>query len=356
MCFNAYEKKKVYLKDFIIYAIILGLIVYIMYKDLRHVADNQFLSKLSTFIGSVTIILFGVIGIFEFAYDNGLNLIVPNSFINYKEDRAKKQMECYIEKYFKEELHIIKQYNNERVSFFLAQLGLSQHDFELIKEEIVSIKMMPLNNLQQAQEKMIKILKSGNIIFDQTESESKRLVYKKVRYFINFTDIMYVKDYSDELEDCLIMLLREILNMELNRINNIIIPSSSNRMLGFGIGQKLGKAIINVTKDSHIFEDQYWEGHFDSSKQNYGVVIHDVLVTGEQIVNSIKKIEKECVVNYVFCLIERTDHKGKKILEENGYKVYSLLQLSDSELKCFFKDEKQCFLKKIGLNFKKKSK
>ncbi len=320
-----------HLRDVLIYGMLVFLIVYLGYKDLKISSDGEFLDRLSGYIGSVLIILFGVVGLFEFAYDNGLTLMIPISFVNYKEKNIRKQMKYYIESYLEEELHIINQYNNERISFFLSQLGLSQYDFELVKEQLVSIKMMPLSSISDAEEKMIKILSSGNILFKQDKCESKKLVYKKVKYYVNFIDIMYIREYNDELSDCLIMLLRETLHLELNDINKIIIPHSGNRMLGVSIGQKLGKAIINVTEKAHIFEDQCWEGHFDESRKNCGVVIHDVLVTGEQIIESIDKVKEHCIVKYVFCLINRIDCCGKKTLEDKGFKVFSLVNLSDDD-------------------------
>lgn len=331
---NMFEiKNKIHIKDVFIYGMLTILIIYLGYKDFKFSSEGEFLDRLSGYIGSVLIILFGVVGLFEFAYDNGLTLMLPVSFIDYKKKNIKKQMKYYIENYLKEELHIINQYNNERISFFLSQLGLSQYDFELLKEQLVSIKMMPLSSISDAEEKMIKIISSGNILFKQNTCESKKLVYKEVQYFVNFIDIMYIREYNDELSDCLIMLLREKLRLELNDINKIIIPHSGNRMLGVSIGQKLGKAIINVTEKAHIFEDQCWEGHFDDSRKNYGIIVHDVLVTGKQIIESIDKIKEHCIVKYVFCLINRVDMDdcGTKALEDKGIKVFSLINLSDSD-------------------------
>lgn len=81
---------------------------------------------------------------------------------------------------------------------------------------------------------------------------------------IDLTNIMYVKDYSSELVDCMIMLVKETLGTDLGHISKVIVPCRGNRMIGFGVGEKLGKAIINVTQYARVFEDQCWEGNFDS--------------------------------------------------------------------------------------------
>lgn len=319
-------------RETIIYLIIIALLIALGFQDLHQIEDGELLDELSKYIGTVSIILFGVIGLFEFAYDNGLLLFVPPSFIKYKEKKAKKQMKFYIESYLKEELSIINQYNNERIAFFLSQLGLSQREFEAVKSHIISLKMMPLKDLKDAEEKLRNIIKVCNIVTNQEKCESKKLLYNKVKYYINFIDIMYIKEYRDELSACLIMLLKNEMSNELNNINKIIIPYSSNRMLGYGVGERIGKSVINVTREPYIFSNQCWEGDFDNESKNHGIVIHDVLVTGAQVLESIKKIEEHCLVNDVFCLVERKDYSGRTDLENKGYKVHSLLALSDADI------------------------
>jgi len=326
---------KIYLKDVIIYLFFIAIIVLIGYQDFKKIDEGHFLDELSSFIGIVVVILFGIIGLFEFAYDNGLFLLVPTTFINFKNKKSKELVSYSIDKFLKEELQLFSLYDKERIAFFLSQLGISQSEFESIKRHLLSIKLMPLKNIDDAKDKLKEIIYSCNgndyVIIDQEKCESHKLVYKKVRYFIDLTNIMFIKDYSDEIVDCLIMLIKESISNELDDINRIIIPYNSNRLLGFYTGEKIGKSIINVTKTPYIYEDQKWEGRFDNRKNN-AIVIHDVLVTGEQVINSINIVNKQCEINYIFCLVNRIGYTGKEMLEKSGYKVFSLLDISDDEI------------------------
>ncbi len=318
------------IKDIIIYSVVMAILVITGYYCLKDVSKTDFLFELSSYIGTIVIILFGIIGIFDFANTNGLNFLVPHSYEVYIEEKYKKRVSKAIEYFVSSEVGYMDQYSNNRISFFLDQLGLTQNDFELLKTKIVSIKMLPLKNINDAKKKLEEIIYTGKIISKQSGPTTK-LVYKKVDYFIDFTNIAYVDDYCNELTDILMMLIQENIAGELSNINKIIVPHSSNRLLGISVSKKLGKSIINVTKEPRIFNDEFWEGNFDEG-MNKGIVIHDVLVTGDQILESLDRINSRCNVKYIFCLINRTDYEGKKKLEDAGYTVFSLIDLNDDDL------------------------
>lgn len=319
------------LKDILIYSLILFCIIVIGHNSLKDIPKESLLLELSSYIGTIVIILFGFVGIFDFAYTNGLYFLVPSSYEKHINKKYNKIITYGINNFVNSNFEYLNQYDNTRISLLLNQLGISQNDFNLLKIKIIEIKMLPLKTLSDAKVKLKKIINNNDIIIKQDEYSSNQLVYKKVKYFINLTNISYIDDYCNELVDILIMLIKETIPNELNHINKIIIPYNSNRLLGLGTAKQLGKSVVNVTQEPKIFKNECWEGVFDKT-YNEGIIVHDVLVTGEQIIKSLDKINTHCTVKYIFCLINRTDNIGKKEIESKGYKVFSVLDIHDDQL------------------------
>lgn len=321
-----------YIKDVIIYLFTLVILVVVGYNYLKDIEVTDLLNELSSYVGTVVIILFGIIGIMDFALSNGLKFLVPKSYENYVYNKERKLIKSVLNDFLHTEIGFLTEYGNSRIAFFLEQLGLSQNDFLSLQSKLITIKLLPIKDCVDAREKLKKIIYECKLIVNQEELESNRLIYKKVKYFINLANIVYIDDYCAELVDCMGMLISETIPNELNGINKIIVPYDGNNMLGLELSKKLGKSIINVTKSPKIFSDEMWIGNFNGTN-NEGIVILDVLVTGDQVLKSIKSINSHCVIKYVFALINRTDHDGKEVLERAGYKVFSLMDICDDDIK-----------------------
>lgn len=320
------------IKDTVIYLLIFIIIAIIAATYFKNSTSADILEKTSAFIGMMVVILFGILGVFDFLLDNGLYFIVPNSYVEYKEDKQRKQTKKYLDEFFIKETEYFMQYGNKRIEYFLGQLGLTRSEFEEVKLNILRIKLLPLSNIEDARNKIQCILSQRNVVLSQRNVPSTKLVYKEVKYFANFVDIMYSDDYANEISDCLVLLIKDILKKNLTKINKVVIPYNSNFLLGLGVSRKINIPMVRITEKPNILFDQSWEGSFKVNEETTVIIVHDVLVTGDQVIKSIEKIPNSCSVIAIFCLINRLDYNGKSMLESKGYTVHSLVELSDSDL------------------------
>ncbi len=328
------KKGQLKIKDIIIYSIIvllLGFIAFLFFKDAK---QDDILDSITQYIGTLVTILLGVIGIFEFAYDNGLTLLVPNSFENYKEKKLNEQTKHYLKEFFNHEAEYFSQHSNSRITFFLNQLGLSKNQFEQLKLNVFEIKLLPLRNLSDAENKIRKIIQKGNIVLSQDGKDSNDLVYKEVKYFLNFTDIMFIDDYYTQIIDCLSYLIMQKTKEEKFNYNRILVSNRGNFLLGMGISQKLNTALIKITESPLIFSSKSWIGNFSENNQDCAIIVHDVLVSSKQIKESIKIVEQKTKICAIFCIVNRLDCTGEKQFAEeyDNIPIYSLLKLDDNAI------------------------
>ena len=108
------------------------------YMDMINVCSKIGINEIFTFIGAVAFVLFGVVGIYEFAYINGLRFLDPPAFIKYKEINYLKQAEKMMEMYYKRDIKFIQEYENERTEFLLRALGIDEEQFRYVNYEIIS--------------------------------------------------------------------------------------------------------------------------------------------------------------------------------------------------------------------------
>lgn len=323
-----------YIRDIIIYSAIIIALVIIGIYFFRDVSEKNILDKVVQYIGSFVTILFGAIGVIEFAYDSGLFALVPTTFERYKKKKLKEQTKLYLNDFFIREAEFFSLHSNNRITYLLNQLGLSYNQLDQLKMAILSVKLMPLKNIDDAKDKLKEIIKSANIILSQDKMISDDLIYKQVKYFINLTDVMFIDDYRSEITDCLAYLICEISNKEKINYTRIAISHSGNFLLGTSVSEKLTTALIRVTKQPLILNSKSWIGNFSDNSVDTTIFVHDVLVTGDQIIESVKKIEKKTKVVAIFCLISRLDFNGKnEISDKLGIPVYSLLELDDEKIK-----------------------
>ena len=169
------------------------------------------------------------------------------------------------------------------------------------------------------------------ILIDQSKDDNEKYTYGKVQYYVNFNDLMYSKSFAEEISHVLTFFIREK-EKEIKKITKVIIPYDGNFILGFEVGQNLGKSLIKIRpKDGKIEKDKPWEGTLDFSDQV--IIIHDVLVTGDQILEAINKIRKKCKkIIGIYCLIRRKDFP-QNLEKLKGFKVESILEVNDDDIK-----------------------
>lgn len=158
---------------------------------MAQIASHMGINEIFTFIGAIAFILFGVVGIYEFLYSNGLHFLAPPMFISFKEKTDLKQAEQMMRLYYERDIEFIKMYERERTDFLLQALGLEEKQFRNVNYEIIKARVQADANLEQLQDKAEKILLCSEFIVDQSKLECSKRVYIGVNYFINLYTAMY---------------------------------------------------------------------------------------------------------------------------------------------------------------------
>lgn len=319
-----------YIKDVIIYLVILSLLVIVAVIYFKNVTEDSILDRIIQYVGAVVTILFGMIGIIEFSFDNGLLFLVPTSFQSYKERKLSEQTKKYLNEFFSKEGEYFSQHSNSRITYLLSQLGLNRNQLNDLRMSILTIKLMPLRSLDDARNKLIEIVKCPNIVLCQEKLPTDDLVYKGVKFFINFTDVMFMDDYRNQITDCLIFLIQQKAEEKGIQFNRVAISHSGNFLLGVSVSEKLNKALVRVTERPMILKSRSWIGNFDENNENNTIIVHDVLVTGKQIRESVQLIQTHTTIKALFCLVSRLcDTEKKKFENEMKIPIFSLLDLDD---------------------------
>lgn len=76
--------------------------------------------------------------------------------------------------------------------------------------------------------------------------------------------------------------------------------------------------------------DHLWDGEF--SNGNRVLIVHDVLVSGEQIIHTKNHIPSRCEIVALCCLATRKDVNGLEVLQRENVRVERVIDLSDAEI------------------------
>lgn len=294
-------------------------------------------SGVGRLIEQVIILILSFVTLVDVAYCFNWNILVPDFFVHAKEEKHKKEAESYIEEYIKEDINFFQDQSEEKISFIMSQLGINKNQLDKIRLELIKMRCMPLKTLDDAKRKLECLAKNDEpIVIDQKRYDSSKICYKEVRYYINTMDIMFIPDYASELSSVLAFLISE--NADLQAIDKLVIPYDSNFLLGVEVGRQLGKPIVKMRKgQGKILTEQCWDGKLSPGERV--IIIHDVLVSGEQIIDTIHKLsQKNCSIEGFFCLITRTGPKlegREKVCEALGEKrdhCYEVLTIGDDEI------------------------
>lgn len=321
-------------KDKIIYAVIILYIVGVMVAIFRN--SDVFLLKLTEAMGFFVFVLVTITGIFDFMLDNGLRFLVPDRYIASKEARLNKEIQNAMQNYFETDLRFMKSYTNERIRFFLAELGLTSRNFDHINFEIIKARLEPINNLEHAIKRLNEIVYCKDIVIAHDNYPIENVVFKRFKYYINFRNIMYDDKYRNHLANIFAWFIIDKLGEEkIKMINTIVMPYESNILLGYEISKRLEKPLVSMLKRSEILISQPWEGSFQHQINYEVIILHDVLVSSTKIEDCINALPQNVHVHSIFALVYRNDaigYNGKKALEEQNLVVNTLVDLNDDEI------------------------
>lgn len=338
------ERKQSAVLDKIISVVYIALLIYSFIYGGKMLSTPDIPSGLTY----LTIALLGVSTWFDVCDIFGFDFLIPNQvYIRRKqkvENQISKVIETYYGKdfkrysgllstYFEKDQQFAESINEKRIAYFMNQIGISKKEFDSLLVELVRLQAMALKDTDDAVAR-IKYLLQRVAIIKQNADPANR-VYPHVRYYIDFISIMRNDDFNFEIASTFACFIKKEMPPEdFKKIDKIIIPEDSNYLLGFRVGTILGiPQVIIRRKKGRIYENQPWDGNL--KRNDRVIIIHDVLVTGNQVVDAAKKIKREFSEIEIFglyCIVHRTDFDGARTIEQSFYpfKIVPMLQLDDS--------------------------
>ena len=225
----------------------------------------------------------------------------------------------------------MQDYSDERIQFVLSRMGISADQLDKIRLDLIRMRCMPLKNLDDAEKKIQYYVKSDYpLVITQKDIDSSRLCYHDVDYYVNFTDPMFLSDYSREIASLLSFLISE--KADLGKVDRLVIPHDSNFLLGLEVGKRLGKPVAKMRYEKgKVLTDQLWEGEIRQTDRV--IIVHDVLVRADQVIHAIRHLPSTCTILGVFCLIARKEWGGEaRVVAETGVPVEAIARLDDSDI------------------------
>ena len=220
-------------------------------------------SELFTFIGAVAFVLFGLVGIYEFSYANGVLPLVPPFYVRFKEKRDEKMASKMMELYYKNNIEFIREYEEERIGFVLQSLGLDEGQFHNISYEIVKARVMPEKTEEELAGKLKAMICQKKYIIDQSRIPICDRVYRAVGYYLNLYTALYDPKLCGEIGRIMasyILLCLEKDKAAIRDIDYLIVPSGGNLLLGLEVGKILRKKVIAVLDQERIRRGEFWDG------------------------------------------------------------------------------------------------
>ncbi len=320
-------------------------------------------------ITTLTIALLGIVTIIDLCLAFGLEPLVPSFIVKAKkrvtEDIINQVIDSYsarfneqweaaaikaldahygkdfsryselLEVYFKKDLAFVKSNQQARTDYILEKLRLTQPGYEKALDCLTRLRAMPLANTQDAINRIEHILrKMPGIVIPQAESPSDR-TYKEVQFYLDFISSMREDEYGKEIAETFAQyIMLDLQDLNIKNVTKVVIPADSNFLLGFKVGQSLGypQVIVRNSK-GRIFKDRPWDGELN--RRDKVIIVHDVLVSGTQVVSAMKKIRSVgAEIVAVYCIVKRLERSGeKKVHDENrNCKVRAMLALDDKTI------------------------
>jgi len=317
-------------KDIIIYGILIFVLVFFIFVTIIEADFSEYKDLLLTLTGDLVIILLGIIGIFEFCYDNDLRIFVPSSFIYRKEKKQFEQIKAILNEYVEKETVLYKELQMDKTGYIISQLGLSKEEFDRISLNVIEARLKPTPDMDSLSQKMVDLIVHNKAIHDLSKTTSYTTGMK---YFINFNNLMHSKGMEAQINNIMSNFIFNCIGNKLPSISSVILPHSSNYLLGIGVSRNLGKKFVKVIPPEKRIADFAWEGNIDTiAAEQHVILVHDILLTSKQITESIDALPDNCIVDGIFCIINRVGYGGKEKLTQLGYAVHSLVDWTDEEI------------------------
>ncbi len=294
--------------------------------------------------------LFGIVGIYEFAYLNGLTGLYPPFFGDWKDKRDEKTAEVMMKTYYENDKEFIQQFEQERFGSILQMLKIDEKQYQRLSYDLLRARAMTTNNLGELKVKAAQIAFNQSFIEDLTKSDKKDdRVYDNVNYYINLYTAVYDERIRTELGSIMTSFILASLGEDCGTIDYIVIPQESNLLIGLEVGKRLGRPIISIQSKPRIYKSECWDGEYvfharQDDKKNRIIVLHDILVTGKRILDAVNKLPKNTFEITGMFFLAKYEHSGYSPemsivnnLSIDNNKIFCLLTTSEDELKAILK-------------------
>ena len=212
-------------------------------------------------------------------------------------------------------------------SLQLAQQEDHHKEHEIEIQKLFSLSYRKIGNYNMAL--LHNSFSRNSAVVNLKEIDSAKRTYNNVDYFLNFHDAMYSAEYFADFVRVMHLLICEKIGVD--NFDTIAIPYDSNVILGVEVAKLFGKPVVKMRKDRGKLEiDHLWDGEF--SNGNRVLIVHDVLVSGEQIIHTKNHIPSRCEIVALCCLATRKDVNGLEVLQRENVRVERVIDLSDAEI------------------------
>lgn len=299
---------------------------------------------LNTSATSILVLILTILSICEVLDNTGIEVHLF-SYSKKKREKERRQIEDTVDNYIRANKKLFVSNTDEYIEYMLKALGLKYGQLEKIANTISDLKKA--NERIKSSNDMVDmintLLSDSRIVLNLEQTDpNRKVIYPGLKYYIDFTDtinIKYVKMSVLTVFQYFIETKLSEMMLSTRDIDNIVIPTESNVILGIELAEILEKEpVIMHHKKRRIFDEQYWDG--DLALKSRVIIIHDVIYSGDNITDCISNLPKTCSIIGVFALINRTDKdqkydkkRGKGLIEATGVRVYSALDVDDDYLK-----------------------
>lgn len=325
--------------------IVIAFVVVAFLQIAVYISINGFLS-IGDLIQQVIIIMLAFVGLLEIFHYVGWDIFVPGFMLHKKRQEYAQEFQASVnqlfehsmktiidqslDSFFDHEANFIKDFSEEKTHFIMSQLGLTTKQFEKIRIELIKMRCLPLKDLEDAEEKIKQYIRCGEpFVVDLRKIDSTKCTYPLVNYYLNFNDAMFLPTCSRELAAIMHLLICE--KIGISSFDKIAVPWDSNFILGVEVGKLLNKPVVHMRpKDGRIEKEKCWDGKLKPVDRV--VIVHDVLVTSEQIIHTINKLPPSCQVVGLCCFVARKEWAGVKKVNAYNVKVERILDLNDQDI------------------------
>lgn len=299
-------------------------------------------------LANLTTYVIAVGGLFGLMAANHFDSILPDSFKAGMRKTLKKIAQEIVFEVIDSQSHNISEHDFQKLRREVHELLGDAGCPEVHRMDVISAQNSGLAGIEDAKCKLETLLFKSGIISDLREDPEAHTT-PGLNYFIRLFDLMYDEDNAKTIISSMITFISHTLDSEgkfsqknLNSIDVVVTPNNGNYLLGYQVSKELRKWTtphIKMIAREKIVGNNYYEGTIPKSVLERGprmIIVHDVLATGKQIVESIEEIRK-CIPNSkiigVFSLVYRVDGEAKKqIVEDLKVKMYNLIEYTEAQI------------------------